>query len=401
MRKNLLMGAIMMLSCGGVVAGDLLSESFGSAPLPKGWVFYKEPWKLEQAPDPKDNPAWGDEKFLTVAPDTRWNTPAFKCEPFKCEPFKYYKMTFKSKAKSDKGYWGALFYDKDDKMLLADIYATVYGSPDWTDNTVMMRGREGNVSARGTFIAVDDPLMLDDVKIAEVDEKAVAGFLDDLYKTMPPIAFKASPDRWKRLPKTIQRLEKGGPIRFVMLGDSIINDTNNSNYEVLLRRMYPKAEIKVVPSVRSGTGCWYYEKPENFQPYVIDQKPDLLIIGGISQGKVEPIRNVIKMTREKLPDCEYLVMTGPVGPELRKFEKDDPTKLVEAPAYKLDEYGEGLKKMSDEEQVEYFDMAMPWHEYLAKSGKPFMWYHRDDVHANDRGKEILGRLLEAYFAPKK
>ena len=96
MRKNFLMGAIVMLSCGGVVAGDLLSESFDSAPLPKGWVFYKEPWKLEQAPDPKDNPAWGDEKFLTVAPDTRWNTPAFKCEPFK-----YYKMTFKSKAKSD------------------------------------------------------------------------------------------------------------------------------------------------------------------------------------------------------------------------------------------------------------------------------------------------------------
>ena len=54
MRKNFLMGAIMMLSCGGVVAGDLLSESFDSAPLPKGWVFYNEPWKLEQAPDPKD-----------------------------------------------------------------------------------------------------------------------------------------------------------------------------------------------------------------------------------------------------------------------------------------------------------------------------------------------------------
>jgi hypothetical protein len=34
--------------------------------------------------------------------------------------------------------------------------------------------------------------------------------------------------------------------------------------------------------VSGGTGCWCFKTPERVQRYVLDFKPDLLIIGGIS-----------------------------------------------------------------------------------------------------------------------
>lgn len=322
MRRTIVPVAATMLYGGGGSAGEMVNETFAAAPLSTGWTFYKEAWKLEQPTDAKDAPVWNDEGFLVVDAKARWNAP-----PFKCEPFKYYKLTFKSKAKVD-SLWGALFYDKDGKMLDADIYASVHASDDWVDNVGMLRGREGNVSAKASFVSAGEPFCIDDVKVVEVDGKAVAEWLDTLYNTMPPVAYQPPPDRWKFIPKTMERLQSGEPIRIVMLGDSIINDTNNSNFEVLLSRWYPKAEIKIIPSVRGGTGCWYYEDPVQFKSYVVDQKPDLLIIGGISHhSEIEPIRNVIRMARRDVGD-EILLMSGPVGEDWRKFDEKDPTKLA-------------------------------------------------------------------------
>ena len=39
------------------------------------------------------------------------------------------------------------------------------------------------------------------------------------------------------LPKTMKTLQQGGNLRIVILGDSICNDTSNSLYETLLKRV--------------------------------------------------------------------------------------------------------------------------------------------------------------------
>ena len=40
-----------------------------------------------------------------------------------------------------------------------------------------------------------------------------------------------------------------------------------------------------------------------------------------------------------------------------------------------------------------------WGKYIRESGKGVDWFKRDDVHANERGEQVLGALLAAYFAP--
>ena len=57
-----------------------------------------------------------------------------------------------------------------------------------------------------------------------------------------------------------------------------------SCWHELVERYYPKCHIIRVVSVRGSTGCWFYKQPGKIDKYVLQQRPDLAIIGGISQN---------------------------------------------------------------------------------------------------------------------
>ena len=121
------------------------------------------------------------------------------------------------------------------------------------------------------------------------------------------------------------------------------------------------------------------------------------MIGGISQrDDIESIRSVIHQVRAKKPDTEFLLMTGPFGNyDPRKDEHWRDTINPES-----DTYEARLMKLAAEEKCEFFDMRGAWGAYIRDSRWAMGAFKRDRVHANDRGKQILGRLLEAYFSPK-
>lgn len=222
--------------------------------------------------------------------------------------------------------------------------------------------------------------------------------IDAIYAGMAPVKYAPPAGRWKHLPKTIEKLRNGPELRIVMLGDSIINDTASSNFELLLERMYPKCKVTKVRSVRGSTGCWWYKEEGRVKEYVLDHKPDLLMIGGISQrDDVESIRDVIRQVRAQAPPVEVMVIT-PV------FGTTDP-RTDKSWTYETDPNGEGyrsrLMRMAAEEKVEFFDMTGPWGQYIRESDKARGWFMRDPVHANERGFQILGRILEIYFSPPK
>jgi len=355
-------------------------------PLDNGWVYMP----------PKDAAFAG---AIKAVPGSGWKSPEFPCKPFH-----YYKITFRSR--SEGLTWYAVFYyDKNGEYIVADTYGGIDLSEDWIENAVAFRGRENVVKARVSFMSHDasyapklGPLTVDSIKIKEISYEETLDWADTLYAGMPRLDYKPEPSRWKFIPRTMKRLQEGGTIRIVMLGDSIVNDTGNSNFEVLLRRIYPKADIKIIVSVRGGTGCWYYQEPENFRSYVSDRKPDLLFIGGISQkNDLEAIRRVITMAKET-PGCEIILASGPVGVDWRPSENVKPGEPLPAmEAAWPTGWEKKLEALAGELKVAYFDMATPWHRYLAQSGKPKGWFHRDRVHANDRGKQVLARLLEAFF----
>jgi hypothetical protein len=180
-----------------------------------------------------------------------------------------------------------------------------------------------------------------------------------------------------------------------MLGDSIIGDTSASKCELLLGRLYPKAQIEKITSVRGSTGCWWYKDENRVEGYVLKYKPDLLMIGGISQhDDTEAIRAVIRQVREKQP-CEVLLMTPAFGPDT------DP-RIVHW-RYDIDltsdDYRAKLQRLAAEEKCAFLDMTGPWWQFVKDSGCDSGYFHRDRVHANERGFQILGRILEKFFTP--
>jgi lysophospholipase L1-like esterase len=227
--------------------------------------------------------------------------------------------------------------------------------------------------------------------------------IDSIYAGMEPITYRAPGDRWKYLAKTMKRLEEGPSLTLVMLGDSIVQDTASSNFELLMERMYPKCKVRKMVSVRGSTGCEWYSQENRVQEYVLKHNPDLLIIGGISNRgigggeRTEPIRDVIRQVRAAKPDTDILLLSDAFGlnedPRLKKdwreFVTPDGT-----------DYRSRLMKLAAEEKAEFIDMRGLWGRYILDSKWICLSFQRDGIHANWRGSQIVGRILEAYFAPK-
>jgi hypothetical protein len=218
--------------------------------------------------------------------------------------------------------------------------------------------------------------------------------IDKIYSQIPPIRYNPPADRWKNLPLTKKFLSEGGIFRVVMLGDSIVNDTSRSCWNLLVERRYPMCKIEKITSVRGSTGCWWYKEPGRVKKFVLDQKPALVIIGGISnRGDIDSICDVIHQIKAE-SDADILLITGAFGSVDPRDDKQ--WQRISDPNH-FSEYRKGLKQLARETGAAFLDMEAAWAGYIRNSGKELDWFKRDPIHANERGEQILGHILECYF----
>ena len=192
----------------------------------------------------------------------------------------------------------------------------------------------------------------------------------------------------------MEMLRNGGDLRMVLLGDSIMGNTSGSSFELLLMRDYPKCRIAKIASLRSSTGCKYYREENRVEDYVLRHNPDLLVIGGISNGgDAEAVRSVVQQVRAKKPDTEVLLLT-PVFGAMRDEHIKTWTREIDTTK---SNFRWNLQKVAAEEKCAFFDMTGPWWEYIQSTGMTPGWFMGDAVHANARGCQIIGRLLQMWF----
>ncbi len=219
--------------------------------------------------------------------------------------------------------------------------------------------------------------------------------IDAIYAAMDPLVYQPPAGRFANIPKAMAKLRDGGELRMVLLGDSIIGNTSGSAFDLLLMRRYPKCKIIKITSLRSSTGCTYYQHENRVESYVLKHNPDLLVIGGISNGgDAEAVRSVIRQVRAQKPDTEVLLLTpvfGAVRDEhIRTFTPEIDTTTSN--------FRYNMQKVAAEEHCAFFDMTGPWWAYIQATGKTYGWFQGDAVHANARGCQIIARLLDQWFA---
>ena|GEM_PF-295551 len=325
--------------------------------------------------------------------------------PIAVEPFAFYRLRALVRG-TEGGHCAVSFLDADGHEIVADDYDSIDATPSWQPYELCFRGhadaRQARVHLRRNYNRSDSaPLEVKNVRVETITAPVAAAWAASLAAACPTVSFEPPADRWRHLPTSLAKLAAGERLRIVMLGDSICNDTSNSLYETLLAARYPGARIEVVTSVRGGTGCWYYKDESRVQSYVLDKHPDLVIIAGISHGfDVESIRSVVRQIRAG-SDCEILVMTGAVAPR----DVIEPAFATGRPPDvaldMMERFPGALAAMCREEDVEFFDMRRTWDDYVRQSYKPSEHFARDSIHANSRGKAVLGRILGLYFGPKE
>jgi lysophospholipase L1-like esterase len=362
----------------------------------EGWksIPWTGAWQEQESYPMRTNTQAHSGQYCLAAKNGVWESPRFPVTPFHYYQLDFYSMITPSGPWS--GHWAAFFYDKDG-MLLPDHYSSIDASHGWLQNSYCFRAK---VNAASCAIRLHpegtDTLYIDDIAVREVSRAAATRWADAYYAQIPPVSLTAAPERCAHLPRTMARLRDGGTLRIVMLGDSIINDTGTAPYDLLVERMYPKARLEVITSVRGGGSCGYYQQENRVKNWVLDYQPDLVMIGGISNDSAESVREVIRQIRAKSA-VEILVMSGCVS-----SEKYNPRTVAGLTAIEpgANDYRSQLARGAEEAQVEFLDMTAAWAQYILATDKPYEWFQRDRIHANDRGRAVLSRILERYFAPK-
>lgn len=218
--------------------------------------------------------------------------------------------------------------------------------------------------------------------------------IERIRAEMPARGTFTPPERdWTHLRRTRKILTEGGDLHVMAVGDSIVNDTMRSGWLAELAAAYPKARIRGTVYVRGGGGCQHYREQDRVRAHMVPRRPDLVLIGGISQKDLDSIRDVVRQVRAELPDVEFLLFTSGFG----SADPRDDAELAKLrdPAG----YAAGLKRLAAEERCAFLDMRTSWIEFMRSAGVHPHLFYRDRVHANEFGERILGEIMMRFWAP--
>ena len=315
----------------------------------------------------------------------------------------WYSLSFSAKSETD-GYWWVDFYDKEGRSL-PDVNSRLYANCDWQAYDVVVPTRPEAVTAQIAFVSKKGAFAKN-VKMRRITAEDAARWCDKFYSTLPQLDYAVSKNVWAKLPKSMNAMNSTNEFRIVFLGDSIMNDTWCGNFGALMKCDFPRADFKLYLSVRGSTGCWYYHEKEHFEEYVAKYRPDLVVIGGISNW-LEPEKSTVKeaedwmvetIERCKTIGAEVIVCTPPPSYDFRKNENTvsfDFSLCEDGGMRHLrwDFHKNAVKRTG----VQLWDLTTGPCETIARSGKPLNWFKRDAAHNDDRGKQLIAQTMAAHF----
>jgi len=393
--------------CGDVLAQEVLSEDFTTDPRLAADPWTYSGWDMGTYPG-----GWSADGYANVPTDWSrfWRSPDFAVAPYE-----YFRIAFQSKGAAavcglglnPAATWGRYpSANIQAGQLVADDWTVTHPTSEWTDQVYYTRARANSVTSCIRL----GPGQFNSVSVSLATRSEVRTWADAIYAQMPAVSYTPAPGRFARLSRTIEKLESGETVRIVMLGDSIMNDTGNSALDVLLERRYPGSRVEIVTAVGGGTGMdeWNAEnwnanatynwpnRDLDLQGAVIDQTPDLVMIGGVSSGTAyDDIREMIDKVKsgilaDHLYNVDVLLMTGAFG-----YHPPDAT---DPPGYATQ-----LAAIAADKEIAFMDMRAVWAQYIADAaglGYDQDFFYRDGTHGNAYGKQILSRALEIHLTPE-
>jgi len=326
----------------------------------------------------------------SVAPGAK-----IESDDFAVEPLKFYRFECRMRSPAA-GFVAALWRNPDATWgrdlqgrpgdLRAEDYQSIAGSDEMQTVVFYSRAQANATLACLRVQALDEPI---EVQSASVSGPVAADVVLAWAESILP-GVGASPGDGGMLPRAAAALRDGGTLRVVFLGDSIMQDAANSPIDLWLERERPGLRVEIITAIGGGAGMERWNHPEKFpghdlslQAAVIDQRPDLVLIGGISTRSVADTRAIIGKIREGAPDADIALLTGPFG------EWGKPASGIGAAK---------LAALASETGCAFLDLRAAWLEAVAASGRDPSAFYRDAIHGSAAGKHLQGRLIAGWLA---
>ncbi len=305
---------------------------------------------------------------------------------FHLSEFNLYRVDFTVQCPAAGGLWVVDFFDEAGGRNYADNYAAVYPTLDngTEQQTAFFMARAGAVHGTLGVRSQGDPIEVLDASVTPATKDETLEWMDSFLADFPDIdpSLNLDEKRWDVLPRTAEKLRRGETLRVVALGDSISNDLMNGLGHLLVEREHPGAELQIIHANGPEKSCENYQREEVLQRLVVPHSPDLLTVGGMSH-EPEHVRNVIRTVRHLCGEVDALYLDVAVnGDQEQEKRLSDLRKL---------------KRFGAEDRFAVCDITTPYHDCIRRAVHSREWFARDDEHANDRGKQLLGRIFAACF----
>lgn len=359
---------------------------FEQDPFEEGWEWGKATW--EKKAGKPGTAKWveraGGGKCLEVH-DGMWRSPNIQVQPLA-----FYRVRIVSKT-AGAGYWGLLSYDKTDTEIPASPYSKIPASKKWVKNDAVVLVPEDAVCSRVLIWPREKPIRADNIVVDRVTRDEALKIADKIYSEVPEVEAEYAESTQAGLQHVRETLEQGGNLRVLLLGDSVTNDMGNSNFQLLLEREYPDARVTLLNKVGSGASADRFLKGGKIGKMLQKHDPDLVMFGGISNGKkdIPDIRKLANRVKEH-DDADFLAFTGTMLMP-RYWKNFDRGQSHRQP------YREALKKAGRKSGFAVCDLGGAWEAYATGCDRPIAYFRRDGHHANERGKQVYGHLMAEYF----
>lgn len=221
----------------------------------------------------------------------------------------------------------------------------------------------------------------------------------------------ATGSRKGRVPRTIEKLRRGQPVKIVGWGDSVTTgadvtppESYTAVFERMLRAKFPKARIAVEPVAVGGSHSRQWLYPEKYPNWpgdqrprwqrVVDAKPDLVTIefvndAGLSPAETRAVYTEI-LTRLAAIGSEVILITPhfTMPAMMKAATLRDP----EARPYVLT-----LREFAREKGLALADASARW-EHLWREGIPYVTLLRNGInHPDPRGHRLFAEELMKCF----
>lgn len=200
------------------------------------------------------------------------------------------------------------------------------------------------------------------------------------------------------LPRAVAKLAKGGPFRIVAYGDSITAGGDATRPEWIfwnrwaegLRKRHPGSGITILNGATGGDST--VQGLQRLQSKVLDQKPDLVLIGfgmndhnrgGVPIPQFESnLREMIRRIRESN------------GAEVLLFSAFPPNPRWKFGSNRMEDYAAATRRAAEQTGSAYADVHGNWLTWSGRK-KPEDMLGNNINHPNDFGHWLYFRVLEA------